>query len=78
MSNDIANLIATVGFPICIAMGVGYAMYNVFMIIFNKFIETLDKLVDTNSTLANTVHKRIDKMDNKMDLIYEEIKKSNE
>ena len=48
------------------------------MIIFNKFIETLDKLVDTNSTLANTVHKRIDKMDNKMDLIYEEIKKSNE
>lgn len=73
--NEATNFIATLGFPIAIASGLCYVMYRVFMIIFSKFIDTLDKLTETNRILAEGINKRVDNIDNKVDKILENIKK---
>lgn len=58
--NDVSNLISTVGFPIAVSVGVGYILYkmigSVVSVLFNKFIETLDKLTSTNEKLVETNH----------------------
>lgn len=71
--NEMQGFITSVGFPIAVACGFGVVLYKVFMVVFSKIINTLDELTKTNRLLAEGVEKRIDKIDNKVDLIIEKI-----
>lgn len=54
--NEITNLINTMGYPIAVSVGVGYVLYKVLKILLEKFIETLDKITNTNEKLVETNH----------------------
>lgn len=58
---EVANVVSTVGFPIAIALAFGGILYKVFMVMFNKIMESLkasneanEKLLQTNQQIVET------------------------
>ena len=74
--NDFANVVSTVGFPIAIALACAIALYKVFSVLLNKYMEQLAKveerneelgkvivqITDTNKMLAKDILDKIDKI----------------
>ena len=74
--NDFANVVSTVGFPIAIALACSIALYKVFSVLLNKYMEQLAKveerneelgkvivqITDTNKMLAKDILDKIDKI----------------
>ena len=74
--SDLANVVSTVGFPIAIALACSIALYKVFGVLLNKYMEQLAKveerneelgkvivqITDTNKMLAKDILDKIDKI----------------
>lgn len=71
---ETSEFITSVGFPIAVASGLAVIMYKVFILVFSKFIDTLDELTETNRILAEGVNKRVDRIETKVDVVIEKLK----
>ena len=69
-------MISSLGFPIVAVIALalflkGIAVYikDIITVIVNQFINTNEKLLETNKSLVNDVINRVDTMDDKLDIL---------
>lgn len=81
MMGEVSSFIASVGFPIAMACGFALVMYNIFMVVFKKIIETLDvltstnkELIETNKQLTKSVLDTVNEIDCKLDKVLDKMR----
>lgn len=73
--NDVANFIATVGFPISITCGLVFIIYQILKVIVEKIIVAFDTMTHTNEELVKTNSILVSKIENKIDIVIEKLDK---
>lgn len=71
--NELTNLINTVGFPITVAVAVGFALYKVMLMILQKVMSVFDTVTEANQELVKTNSILVNKLENKIDIVIEKL-----